>query len=350
MLPANPSQPSLPATFIPSGDGLTAWAELYLAHGSSASARSRVEQRRDIGRFLDFMVNEEGTDHRPRWTPRLSRAFMDFLRGTVTPQGQRAWSDRTINRVLAHVKTFARWVHRFAPFPLGDPAQGLPLKPLGAGLEVERALTSSERRRLLDAADRMPLSLGVRRDRKRFRDPEDRPRRKFARPWRSRAIIYCLVETGMRRAAACTLILEGILRREMAVRVTEKGGLTHEYGISAQGMAAIRDYLEKERELDARHWKTNVVFLPAAGCPGSRAGGRLDPVAVTRTWDQACRLAGITGRTPHSARHAMGRHLMEKTGNIAAVQRQLGHRNVGYSIQYARITRKELQTALDERE
>ena len=37
---------------------------------------------------------------------------------------------------------------------------------------------------------------------------------------------------------------------------------------------------------------------------------------------------------PHDARHAMGPHLIEKTGNIAAVQRQLGHTNAAYSIQH----------------
>ena len=35
-------------------------------------------------------------------------------------------------------------------------------------------------------------------------------------------------------------------------------------------------------------------------------------------------------------------HLIEKTGNIAAVQRQLGHTNAAYSIQYARVTDEEL--------
>ena len=37
--------------------------------------------------------------------------------------------------------------------------------------------------------------------------------------------------------------------------------------------------------------------------------------------------ARVEGRTPHSARHAIGRHIIEKTGNVAAVKRQLGHRN-----------------------
>jgi site-specific recombinase XerC len=45
----------------------------------------------------------------------------------------------------------------------------------------------------------------------------------------------------------------------------------------------------------------------------------------------------------------MGRHLIEKTGNIAAVQRQLGHTNAAYSIQYARVTDQELADALDDR-
>ena len=45
----------------------------------------------------------------------------------------------------------------------------------------------------------------------------------------------------------------------------------------------------------------------------------------------------------------MGKHIIEKTGNIAAVQKQLGHRQAAYSMQYARITAEELSRVLDER-
>ena len=48
--------------------------------------------------------------------------------------------------------------------------------------------------------------------------------------------------------------------------------------------------------------------------------------------------------THHSTRHAMG-----KSRNVAAIQRQLSHRNAAYSLQYARITDEELNTVLDER-
>jgi len=70
---------------------------------------------------------------------------------------------------------------------------------------------------------------------------------------------------------------------------------------------------------------------------------------LNHVWNEVCALAGITGKTPHSARHAMGRHIIEKTGNVAAVQRQLGHKNATYSMQYTRVTRDELNAVLDER-
>jgi site-specific recombinase XerC len=69
---------------------------------------------------------------------------------------------------------------------------------------------------------------------------------------------------------------------------------------------------------------------------------------INTVFNEMCTLDGFEGHTPHDARHAMGRHLIEKTGNIAAVQRQLGHTNAAYFIQYARVTDQELADALDD--
>lgn len=60
---------------------------------------------------------------------------------------------------------------------------------------------------------------------------------------------------------------------------------------------------------------------------------------INHIWDSVAELAGGVGRTPHSARHAMGRRLIDKTGNIASVQRQLRHKNAAYSVRY-RASRK----------
>lgn len=58
-------------------------------------------------------------------------------------------------------------------------------------------------------------------------------------------------------------------------------------------------------------------------------------------------LGSIRGKAAHSARLSCIRG--RQCGNAAAVQRQLGHSNVAYSLQYARITDEELQDLLDKR-
>jgi site-specific recombinase XerD len=129
--------------------------------------------------------------------------------------------------------------------------------------------------------------------------------------------------------------------------VREKGGARHTYQVGREGLDAVRDYLEHERVQDAARRLSPALFLPDAG--NAKSTGRLSPLAVNRIWNEVARIAGITGKTPHAARHAMGRHIVEKTGNIAAVQRQLGHKNAAYSMQYARITAEELRGVLDDR-
>src|SRR5512147_1881377 len=193
-----------------SRESLAGWLEAYFAVEVTTAPSSREVQRRDLGRFLAFMQLEEGSDDRSLWTSRLSRAFLDALHKELDADGSQRFSDRTLARIAAHLKTFAKWIHRLRPFRLGDPTEKLKTVLVGPGLEIERALTESQRRKLLDAADHLPILGGRSRDRRRSKDVEfadERPRRKGYRPWRNRAIVYTLIETGMRRAAVCNLDL-----------------------------------------------------------------------------------------------------------------------------------------------
>ncbi len=332
---------------LPDGfpDTLPWWVEQYFAVEVTTSPSSRKVQRRDLELFVEYVASEEANVERRVWTPRLSRAFQEAL-GRERAAERRRWSDRTINRVLAHLKTFSKWIHKLAPFPLGDPLGKIKLLPLATGLEIERALTAGERRRLLDAADLLLQVGGRSKDRSRFGSGV-RPRRKGYRPYRNRAIIYTLLETGMRRAAVTKIDLADVDFKKKSVGVVEKGGLHHRYQISAEGLAAIRDYLKHERSGDDAKWASPALFLTAETNP--HGNGRLTVSIVNDVWGEVAVLAGVEGKTPHSARHAMGKHVMEKTGNVAAVQRQLGHRNAAYSLQYARITADELDRVLNDR-
>jgi site-specific recombinase XerD len=327
-------------------DGLRIWSQWYFNHAVTTVERSQKEQRRDLNLFLQFMELTEKTNDRPKWTPRLSEALKMHLKTVLYEDGSRHWSDRTINRVLTHLKTFAKWVHGLRPFPLGNPMEKIKGFPLTNSLEIERALTAGERRRLLDASDLL-LSIGGRSKSRRRYAGEERPRHKGYRPYRNRAIIYALTETGMRRRAVTAINLADVDFEKRKITVEEKGGMRHTYQINKEGLAAIRDYIQNEREADFEKWHSPALFLSPFTNP--HGNGRLTVKVINQVWNDVCKVADIKGKTPHSARHAMGRYIIEKTGNVAAVQRQLGHKNAAYSMQYSRITDDELNEVLDRR-
>lgn len=327
-------------------DTISFWKEAYFRYEVTTSPASQNIQRRDIELFILFMVQEEKNDNRVSWSPRLSKAFQLYLKNE-TRDGKRRWGERTINRIMAHLKTFAKWIHKLKPFPLGNPMEKIKLFSVGSGLEIERAITPAERRKILDAADLL-LEIGGRsKDRSRYRKAE-RPKRKGYRPARNRAIVYLLIETGMRRQAVSLLNLEDVDFEQSIVRATEKGGVEHNYQISLEGLGAIQKYLTDERPEDLEKWKSPALFV--AACTIAKGDGRLNVRMINHIWNEVCTMAGVKGKTPHSARHAMGKHIIEKTGNIAAVQRQLGHKNAAYSMQYARITAEELKEVIEDRE
>ena len=355
LTPRNHSQNAL-SNLLPGEGGvpdtISAWAERYFATEVTTSVRSRKEQARDFRLFIGFLQSVIGSEERIDWTPRVSREFVDYLRSQIHEDGSRRFADRTVNRVIAHLKTFAKWVNGRSPFPKREHPL-LKFKGLAeeSRLDLERALTVAEHRRLLDAADHLPVIGGRSRDRRRYGDVEfldERPRRKGYRPFRNRAIVYTLLETGMRRAEVTSIDLAGVDFAENELLITEKGGRQRKCLISDQGLKAITDYLREERGGDAEMFpQSPALFLPADTIVNSR--GRLSPSLINAIWNDVALSARVKGRTPHSARHAMGVHYVEKTGNPRAAQQQLGHKNPSTTMQYMQFSRQKMKETLNDR-
>jgi hypothetical protein len=107
----------------------------FISSCSTTSQSSQKIQRRDLALFRDFLFREAGSDERCFWTPRLSKAFKDHLKKTEWGKGKLGYSDRTINRIMAHLKTFAKWIHKLKPFAL-DNSMSKPSDPRGAGFDI----------------------------------------------------------------------------------------------------------------------------------------------------------------------------------------------------------------------
>lgn len=203
-----------------STDSLREWALAFFAHGCTTGPSSRKAQARDLGHLIAFLIQFAGSDRRDVWTPRASKAFIDALRRAEKAPGERRWQDKSINRILATSKTFAKWVDSLSPFSLGNPMAAIRQIPVALPLDVEWAITPQERARILDAADLLRHHT-VRKDRSRFRGSE-RPASSRGRPWRNRAITYILLETGMRRAAVVAINIADIDFAASAITVEEK--------------------------------------------------------------------------------------------------------------------------------
>jgi integrase len=225
----------------------------------------------------------------------------------------------------------------------------IPALKLAGLLDVERAMTDSERRRILDAADLLPVIGGRSKDAKRHKGTpiHERPRRKGYRPWRNRAIIYALIETGMRRAEVCSIDWGDVNAARRTVGIIQKGGEQRRCPISKEGLQAIQDYVDKERGGDAAVWDSAALFLPSASV--KRGQGRITPSMINLIMKEVCQIAQVENRTPHSARHGMGVHIIKKSGNPRAVQRQLGHANPATSMQYMNFSLDDIHDMLDDR-
>ena len=77
----------------------------------------------------------------------------------------------------------------------------------------------------------------------------------------------------MKRQAITKLNVEDVDGDKGTGTAKEKGGVTHTYHISTEGLEAIQDYLRQEREQDFDKWRSPSLFLSSATNPNGN--GRL---------------------------------------------------------------------------
>ncbi len=179
----NYSSPVVSPTGV--NDDLRQWAEWYFEYEVTTAASSRKAQRSDMELFFRYLEATFGNTECRHWTPRTAANFQKHMQSTYE-NDKRRWSDNTINRVTASLKTFAKWVHRHQPFTLGNPMAKIKMLTKGTSLNIERAITETERNRILDAADQLLIVEGLSQDRNRH--GTRKPQRSTYRPYRNRAI------------------------------------------------------------------------------------------------------------------------------------------------------------------
>lgn len=154
---------------------------------------------------------------------------------------------------------------------------------------------------------------------------------------RNKAMVAFLLDTGARASGVCNLLVTNLNMEEYTAVVTEKGRKMRKL--------VFTDYTAKivQAWLDVRH-PARTVFYNLKTMRALTANG------LQQMLRRAAKKSGIKGRVnPHAFRHAFAREYLRNGGDLATLQRLMGHANVSTTAAfYALFTRGELQSMHEE--
>ena len=231
----------------------------------------------------------------------------DHLRSFAAWLAEEQYTDHTRCSHLVAVRTFFAHLERIDAI-LVDPCADLVLPRIAKRLPGG-VLTPAEARRILDAPD-VQTRAGL----------------------RDKAILEVFYSTGLRLSELARLSVFDLDHRNGFVRVNlGKGGKDRVVPIGAKACGYVREYLAQARAPWSEARKDERALWLASRRPHRPLKAAMIEVMVKRYG----RAAGLR-MTPHLWRHTCATHLVANGANLAAVQRQLGHKSLRTTQLYTR--------------
>ena len=295
--------------------GASGALEAFLAQlaNRNASERTRIEYRRNVAHFLDFLAAR-----RADWrTPDRS-----VIRAWQAALAERGLAATSVSGRLSAARSFYRnalregWVD-------ANPLAGVrsPRRPR----RLPRVLSTEQAEALVTAPQRAAAAPGD--EALRLRDA---------------ALLELLYATGMRISELAGMRLDRIDLRHRRLRVIGKGAKERLLLFGSPAALALQAYLETGRpDLAARAAGHPVAttFLNANGGALTARGAR----GIVARW------VGKTGMpshtSPHTLRHSFATHLLENGADLRVVQELLGHASLQTTEVYTHLSDAALRNA-----
>jgi len=280
----------------------------FLGAEKRMSPKTLEAYRRDVGQFLDFLGRHLGgapsLKQLAKLTPSDARAFMAARRSE-------GLSSRSLMRVLAGVRSFARFLERNGKGKVGALSA---VRAPKVAKTLPKPLTVASARRIADTE---------------LRDCE------HSEPWivaRDAAVLALCYGSGLRISEALSLKRKDVAESDV-ITVTGKGNKTRMSPVLPQVTKLIADYVAL-CPFDLRN--DGLLFVGARGGP-------LSPRVVQLAM---ARLRGALGlpdtATPHALRHSFATHLLARGGDLRAIQELLGHASLSTTQIYTAVDSERL--------
>ena len=275
----------------------------YLGAERRMSPKTLDAYGRDVRQFLGFLAGHLGgapsLKQLAKLTPADVRAFMAARRGE-------GLSSRSLMRVLAGVRSFARFLERNGKGKVGALSA---VRAPKVGKTLPKPLAIAAAKRISDTD---------------LREGEARA------PWivaRDAAVLALLYGSGLRISEALSLKRKDFSASD-AITVIGKGNKTRMVPVLPQVATSIDGYIAL-CSLDLS--PDGPLFIGARGGP-------LSPRVVQLAM---ARLRGALGlpdtATPHALRHSFATHLLARGGDLRAIQELLGHASLSTTQIYTAV-------------
>jgi integrase/recombinase XerC len=262
--------------------------------------------RIDLAQFLSFMGQEGLPVTVGGVTRRSIRRFLSYLH-------EQQVKTRTVLRRLSALRSFYRFAMRekwVAESPLADIGSPKKEKKLPVSISYDQV------QRLFSQPD-VSSYLGL----------------------RDRAILELFYSSGLRLSEVCGLNRADFNRKTLILNVFGKGKKQRQTPITQTAADWLCRYLDHpERLLDTEEHKGEVdrtaIFL-------NRWGKRLTPRSVDRSVAAYLKASGLPERiTPHTIRHTIATHWLEKGMDLKTIQLLLGHTSLSTTTIYTHVSSK----------
>ena len=216
---------------------------------------------------------------------------------------------RTTGRKLAALRRYFGWMVRNQQISV-DPTIGV-RTPSDTG-RLPKVLTNEQLSALLHT------------------DDTEQPDWKIAR---DTAVIELLYGSGLRVSELCSLDVDSINVKQLAVSVMGKGGKERRVPVGEPSLVALKQWVALRTEVVANS-STVALFVNSRG---TRLGTR----DVRRIIDAR----SLAPTHPHALRHTYATHLLDNGADLRAVQELLGHADVATTQRYTHVSKERLKSA-----
>jgi integrase/recombinase XerC len=216
---------------------------------------------------------------------------------------------RTTGRKLAALRRYFGWLARNQQISV-DPTIGV-RTPSDTG-RLPKVLTNEQLGALLHT------------------DDTDQPDWKIAR---DTAVIELLYGSGLRVSELCSLDVDSINIKQLAVLVMGKGGKERRVPVGEPSLVALKQWVALRTEVVASP-STVALFV-------NTRGTRLGTRDVRRIIDAR----SLAPTHPHALRHTFATHLLDNGADLRAVQELLGHADVATTQRYTHVSKERLKSA-----